>query len=128
MAKVGENSKETRRIRYAVVGLGHISQVAILPAFQHAENSELVALVSDDEKKRQELKQQHGIEKTFTYTDYDQCLSSGVDAVYIAVPNHLHKEYAVRAARAGVNVLCEKPMAVNEAGHLFRLTEPLLLA
>jgi predicted dehydrogenase len=115
MAKEGENSKETRRIRYAVVGLGHISQVAILPAFQHAENSELVALVSDDEKKRQELKQQHGIAKTFTYTEYDECLSSGVDAVYIAVPNHLHKEYAVRAARAGVNVLCEKPMAANEA-------------
>ena len=66
-------------------------------------------------KKRHELKQQHGIENTFTYTEYDQCLSSGVDAVYIAVPNHLHKEYAVRAARAGVNVLCEKPMAVNEA-------------
>jgi predicted dehydrogenase len=115
MAKGGESSQETRRIRYAVVGLGHISQVAILPAFQHAENSELVALVSDDEKKRQELKQQHGIAKTFTYTEYDECLSSGVDAVYIAVPNHLHKEYAVRAARAGVNVLCEKPMAANEA-------------
>jgi predicted dehydrogenase len=42
-----------RRIRYAVVGLGHIAQVAALPAFAHAhENSELVALVSDDEEKR----------------------------------------------------------------------------
>ncbi len=115
MAKIGKGTQDGRKIRYAVVGLGHISQVAILPAFDHAENSELVALVSDDENKRNELSTKHGVEKTFTYAEFDQCLSSGVDAVYIAVPNHLHKEYAVRAARAGVHVLCEKPMAVNEA-------------
>ncbi len=56
MATEGENSEQKKRIRYAVVGLGHIAQVAMLPAFHHAENSELVALVSDDEKKRNELK------------------------------------------------------------------------
>jgi predicted dehydrogenase len=115
MAKIGKGTQDGRKIRYAVVGLGHISQVAILPAFQHAENSELVALVSADEKKRDELRARHGVEKTFTYSEFDQCLSSGIEAVYIAVPNHLHKEFAVRAARAGVHVLCEKPMAVNEA-------------
>ena len=49
------------------------------------------------------------------YDRYDDFLRSGeVDAVYIAVPNDLHKEYTVRAARAGVHVLCEKPMAVTE--------------
>jgi predicted dehydrogenase len=112
---VGKGMQGSRKIRYAVVGLGHISQVAMLPGFHHAENSELVALVSDDEKKRNELKEKYGVEKTYTYAEFDQCLSSGVDAVYVAVPNHLHKEYSVRAARAGVHVLCEKPMAVNEA-------------
>ncbi len=49
----------------------------------------------------------------FSYEGYDQALSL-VDAVYLALPNHLHKEYAVRAAEAGVHVLCEKPMAVTE--------------
>ena len=87
----------------------------MLPGFHHAENSELVALVSDDERKRNELKEKYAVEKAYTYAEFDQCLSSGVDAVYVAVPNHLHKEYSVRAARAGVHVLCEKPMAVNEA-------------
>jgi len=46
MARIGKGKQGSRKIRYAVVGLGHISQVAMLPGFQHAENSELVALVS----------------------------------------------------------------------------------
>lgn len=103
-------------IRYAVVGLGHIAQVAVLPAFRHAsENSRLTALVSDDDVKRKGLGEQYGVGATYSYDEYDACLRSGeVDAVYIALPNHLHREYAVRAAEAGVHVLCEKPMAVTE--------------
>jgi glucose-fructose oxidoreductase len=50
------------------------------------------------------------IERAFTYEEFDECLRV-VDAVYIALPNSLHAEYAIRAARAGVHVLCEKPMA-----------------
>jgi glucose-fructose oxidoreductase len=107
-------SKEVKKIRYAVVGLGHIAQVAVLPAFAHAENSELVALVSDDPEKRAKLSRKYKV-KAFSYEEYDDCLrSGGVDAVYIALPNHLHREYSERAARAGVHVLCEKPMAVTE--------------
>ena len=53
-----------------------------------------------------------GVEHTFSYDDYDACLEQ-VDAVYIALPNSMHAEYAIRAARAGVHVLCEKPMAVT---------------
>ncbi|HZI75315.1 MAG TPA: Gfo/Idh/MocA family oxidoreductase [Gemmatimonadales bacterium] len=107
-------SKEAKKIRYAVVGLGHIAQVAVLPAFAHAENSELAALVSDDPEKRAKLGRKYKV-KAFSYAEYDDCLRSGrVDAVYIALPNHLHREYSERAARAGVHVLCEKPMAVTE--------------
>src|SRR5687767_2525698 len=102
-----------RRIRYAVVGLGHIAQVAVLPAFAHAtRNSQLVAVVSGDRTKRREIARRYGIEQTFTYEEYDQCLRI-VDAVYIALPNSMHAEYTTRAARAGVHVLCEKPMAVT---------------
>jgi predicted dehydrogenase len=103
------------KVRYAVVGLGHIAQVAALPAFAHArKNSELVALVSGDEEKRSALARRHGVARTWSYDEYDLCLRSGdVDAVYIALPNSLHREYAERAARHGVHVLCEKPMAVT---------------
>src|SRR5688572_18066158 len=104
-----------RLIRYAVVGLGHIAQVAVLPAFGNARrNSKLVALVSGDVFKRKQLSEKYGVEKTYSYEEYDACLASGIDAVYIALPNHLHCEYAVRAARAGVHVLCEKPLALTE--------------
>jgi predicted dehydrogenase len=100
-------------VRYAVVGLGHIAQVAVLPAFAQAQrNSRLVALVGSDARKRQLVARNYGIENTYGYDDYEACLRE-VDAVYIALPNSMHAEYTIRAARAGVHVLCEKPMAVT---------------
>lgn len=103
-------------VRYAVVGIGHIAQVAVMPAFAHAKrNSELTALVSDDPKKLKQLSRRYEIPYCYSYREYDQCLREGyVDAVYIALPNSLHCDFAVRAAKAGIHVLCEKPMAVTE--------------
>ena len=103
-----------RKIRYAVVGLGAFAKSDILPAFVEAENSELVALVSGDAAKGDELAQKYDVRHTYSYEEYDQLLKSGnIDAVYLAVPNHLHCDYTVRAAKAGIHVLCEKPMAVT---------------
>jgi predicted dehydrogenase len=106
-----------RLIRYAVVGCGHIAQVAVLPAFGNARrNSKLAAIVSGDPLKREELRKKYEVEHAYSYEQYDELLKSGViDAVYIALPNSMHAEYTERAARAGVHVLCEKPMAVTEA-------------
>ena len=101
-----------RKVRYAVVGLGHIAQVAVLPAFKNAPNSELFALVSGDSDKLETVGKKYSLEHLYSYEDYSRALSN-VDAVYLALPNHLHREYAVRAAAAGVHVLCEKPMAVT---------------
>jgi predicted dehydrogenase len=100
------------KIRYAVVGLGYIAQGAVLPAFRNASNSELAAIVSGDAEKLRKLGKEYRQAQTFSYEEYDRALES-VDAVYIALPNHLHKEYAIRAAAAGIHVLCEKPMAVT---------------
>jgi predicted dehydrogenase len=112
----GKHAHGKRKIRYAVVGLGYISQAAVLPAFAHArENSELVALVSSDQEKLEQLAKKYNVGRTYTYERFKECVASGeVDAVYIGVPNHLHREYTETAAKAGVHVLCEKPMAKNE--------------
>jgi glucose-fructose oxidoreductase len=103
------------KIRYAVVGLGHIAQTAALPGFKHAENSELVALVSGDKAKLQELGKQYQIDHLCSYEDYDSLMKSGkIDAVYIATPNTLHTSFIEGALQNGVHVLCEKPFAAKE--------------
>ena len=116
MRKEQNRDPKHRRIRYAVVGLGYIAQAAVLPAFAHAkENSDLVALVSDDPTKLRKLSKKYEVSKTYSYEQYADCLESGeVDAVYIALPNSMHRAYSEAAARAGVHVLCEKPMAIDE--------------
>ncbi|HEX9047204.1 MAG TPA: Gfo/Idh/MocA family oxidoreductase [Verrucomicrobiae bacterium] len=114
--KLNYQAGRRQKIRYAVVGLGHIAQNAILPAFKHSgTNSELAALISDDPVKLRAMAEEYDVSHCFSYDDYDDCLHSGlIDAVYIALPNHLHAEYGVRAAQAGIHVLCEKPLAVTE--------------
>jgi glucose-fructose oxidoreductase len=71
--------------------------------------------VSGDPVKLEELGNKYQVERRCAYEEYDALLKSGdIDAVYIALPNSLHAEYAIRAAQAGLHVLCEKPMAVTE--------------
>jgi len=113
--KRSRGGKDSKTIGYAVVGLGHIAQTAMLPAFVNARNSRLAALVSDDKNKREKLSRKYRV-PAYSYDEYDDCLRrDDVDAVYIAVPNTLHAQYTVRAAEIGVHVLCEKPMATTEA-------------
>jgi glucose-fructose oxidoreductase len=98
-----------------VIGLGYIAQIAVLPAFKNARaNSELAALVSNDEQKLQVLGRRYDVPNLATYDGVDDLFTSGeIDAVYIALPNSQHKDYTIRAANAGLHVLCEKPMAVT---------------
>ena len=110
---------QRQKVRFAVVGLGHIAQIAVLPAFKHAQDfCELTALISDDKQKIDEMTREYkefGIKQSFSYDQYDEALRSGVfDAVYIALPNDMHLDFARRAAAAGIHILCEKPMAMSE--------------
>ena len=102
---------ETKIVRYAVVGLGWIAQEAVLGAFRHSAHSQLAALVTGDAAKAADLGSAYKV-PVYGYQNFDRLLSSGdIDAVYISLPNSMHAEYATRAAEAGINVLCEKPMA-----------------
>jgi predicted dehydrogenase len=111
----GTRTGRNKTVSYAVVGLGHIAQAAVLPAFSHARrNSRLGALVSGERKKLNALGRRYGVKRLCGYDGVDELFASGeIDAVYIALPNNMHKEFTVRAARAGLHVLCEKPMAIN---------------
>src|SRR5947208_13693428 len=102
------------KIRYAIVGLGHIAQTAVLPAFEHAENSELAALVTGNPEKDRELSERYSV-RAYAYADLENAVAAQhIDAVYIATPSSLHREYTERAARAGAHVLSETAMDRTE--------------
>jgi predicted dehydrogenase len=120
------SANQNDKVRYAVIGLGEFAQSDALPAFAQAENSVLTALVSSDSKKLADLAEKYSVPYTYTYEEYDTLLDSGkIDAVYISLPNHLHCEYTIRSAKAGLHVLCEKPMAmtVEECRSMIRVAQ-----
>jgi glucose-fructose oxidoreductase len=100
----------------AVIGQGYFAQAAILPALEQLDDVELTALVSGSQHKLDELGDHYGVRTRVSYDELDTLFASGkVDAAYLAVPNDLHAQTAILAARHGVHVLCEKPMAPTEA-------------
>jgi predicted dehydrogenase len=103
-------------VRYAVVGAGWISQEAFMPGIRQSQNSRITAVVSGSPELAERLARFHDIPQVVSYNEYDQLLAGdSVDAVYIALPNSFHADFAIRAARAGKHVLVEKPLAINEA-------------
>ena len=100
------------RVGYAVVGLGHFAEHAILPGFRHSRKAKLVAVVSGDARKARRLARKFRALDCFDYDQYALCLNHPlVEAVYIATNNGTHADFTVQAAAAGRHVLCEKPMA-----------------
>ncbi len=103
-------------VRYAVVGAGWISQAAFMPGVAQTGNSSMTAIVTGDPNKAEALGRRYGIERTYHYDAYRAALDSqGFDAIYLALPNDQHRQFAVPALEAGVHVLLEKPMATSEA-------------
>ncbi len=105
-----------KRVGYAIVGLGELTLGQIMEAFGACKNSKPVALVSGDAAKAQKVAQQYGIspKNIYNYQNYDNIKNNPeIDAVYIVLPNAMHEEFVVRAAKAGKHVLCEKPMTTS---------------
>jgi predicted dehydrogenase len=103
---------QMKRVGYAVVGLGHIAEYAVLPAFRVARKSRLLALVSGDPGKAKRLARKFHASQCSTYDGFDDCLRNPeIEAVYISTNNSTHAELTIRAAAAGKHVICEKPLA-----------------
>jgi predicted dehydrogenase len=106
----------SKKVRYAIVGLGDIAQEALMPGVSHTGNSEITALVSGDPEKLSALGERYDVEHRYTYDEFPQLLASGeIDAIYLATPNWRHAEFAVPALKTGIHVLCEKPLEVSAA-------------
>ena len=103
-----------KKIRYAIVGAGWISQEAFMPAVAGTGNSEMTAIVTGNEAVRNDLAAFYGIETTCGYDGYDALLQGDtVDAVYVALPNSQHADFAIRAMKAGKHAIVEKPLAIS---------------
>lgn len=103
-------------VRYAVVGAGWISQIAFMPSVAQTGNSEMTAIVTGNAEKAAQLAEFYGIENVYSYDQYDEMLAADVvDAVYIALPNSMHADYAIRALNVGKHALVEKPLATTIA-------------
>ena len=107
-----------KRIGYCIVGLGRISMDHFMPGTQQSKYGKVTAVVSGHSDKAREQAAKYNIPESsiYTYEQYDRIRDNpSIDAVYIALPNSMHPEYTIRAAKAGKHVLCEKPMATTVA-------------
>lgn len=99
-------------LRWGILGCAAIADRAVIPAIQASETGQLVGIASRDESKAKNKAEQFDIPKY--YGSYEALLADpDIDAVYIPLPNHLHKQWTIAAAQAGKHILCEKPLALN---------------
>jgi xylose dehydrogenase (NAD/NADP) len=107
-------SELAKKIRWGVLGYARIARESLIPAILRSANSEFYALASRDESKRAEARARYAMPQT--YGSYEELLRDPqVDAVYIPLPNSLHREWTLQAAAHGKHILCEKPIALNAA-------------
>jgi predicted dehydrogenase len=116
LAGTGKAADPNRKLGYAIVGLGIYGLKVIIPQFVNCTNSKLVAVVSGDPEKAKRVAAQYGLpdRSIYNYQNFDTIRDNpDVDIVYVCLPNSMHAEYVIRAAKAGKHVMCEKPMAVS---------------
>jgi predicted dehydrogenase len=107
-----------RRLRWCIVGLGRISMGHFMPGIELSKSGKITALVSGHREKAEKQAAMYNVPSPsiYSYDNYDEIArNKEIDAVYIALPNSMHAEYTIRAAKAGKHVLCEKPMATSVA-------------
>ena len=101
-------------LRIGVLSTADIARTKVIPGMQQASRVEVVAIASRDAARARSVATELGIGTA--HGSYEALLADpAVDAVYVPLPNHLHAEWSIAAARAGKHVLCEKPLAMTSA-------------
>ena len=105
---------EKSQVRWGVLSTANIGRAAVNPAIQVSRNGVLTAVASRVEDRARAFAEAHGIETA--YGSYQALLDDEtIDAVYIPLPNSMHRDWVIRAAEAGKHVLCEKPLGLGAA-------------
>ncbi|WP_224732702.1 Gfo/Idh/MocA family protein [Francisella sp. SYW-9] len=101
-----------KEVRWGIIGCGKVTEVKSGPAFYKVKGSKLVAVMRRDVELAKNYAKRHNVPKYYDNAD-DLINDIDVNAVYIATPPSSHKEYTIKAAKAGKAVYVEKPMAIN---------------
>ncbi len=112
------------QVRWGILGTADIARGQTIPGIQQAEHCALYAVAGRRLEKAKQYQEEFGFEKA--YGSYDELLADpAVQAVYVPLPNDIHREWTEKALRAGKHVLCEKPLAMNEneVREMFRTAE-----
>ncbi|MBR3042577.1 MAG: Gfo/Idh/MocA family oxidoreductase [Eubacterium sp.] len=100
------------KAKWGVLGTANVAAWGTIPGMIKSESCELYAIAGRSLEKAESYKERFGFEKA--YGSYDELLEDeNVQAIYIPLPNNLHKEWVIKALNAGKNVLCEKPIGLN---------------
>lgn len=102
----------------ALMGLGYYSTDILAPSIQMCKNTYLAGIVTGTPEKAKTWKEKYKLkdENIYNYENFDEIAANkDIDIVYVVLPNGLHKEFTIRAAKAGKHVICEKPMAPTAA-------------
>ena len=111
-----QKQKEQKKLGIALVGLGNYSTYELAPALQDTRECYLSGIVTGTPEKAERWKRQYNIpdKNIYSYQTFDSIKENpDIDIIYVVLPNALHAEYVVRAAKAGKHVICEKPMAIT---------------
>ena len=106
------------RLGVALVGLGYYSTDLLAPALQQTKHCYLAGIVTGTPAKAEAWKKKYNIpdKNIYNYGNFDTIANNpDIDVVYVVLPPSMHKEYVIRAANAGKEVWCEKPMALTES-------------
>ncbi|RPI62354.1 MAG: gfo/Idh/MocA family oxidoreductase, partial [Ignavibacteriales bacterium] len=100
-----------KKIKWGIAGCGRFAENSFLPAVRLMRRSSVTSLYSRDFNRAKSLAEKFGVQNTFD--NYDDFLKSDIDAVFVASSNAHHFEQVIKAAKAGKNILCEKPLAIT---------------
>lgn len=113
-----ESSENKKSLGIALVGLGTYSTYELAPSLQETKHCHLAAIVTGTPAKEKIWTEKYNIpkENIYNYDNFDTIIhNDSVDIVYVVLPNAMHADFCIRAAKAGKHVICEKPMAVSVA-------------